>query len=392
MATRMAWAIKATNENEAEILLYDIIGGYDNEWKKNSAKNFIDKVKALGSNVQQISLRINSAGGDVFEAQAMYSYLRTHKAQKIVRIDGLAASAASLVAMAGDTIIMPANAMLMIHNPASFVWGEASEMREVAEVLDKIRDTIAIVYVSKTGIDCDKIKAMMDAETWMTADEALGLGFCDETDAAIEVAACARSLTEGDISWTTTAGEAIFSRALGAKMPAEAKKVPLILANSPDGKPQNGKKPYNMAINVKAEEKTTEEKTMDIKDIADIADLESAYPQFVNEVRDAASSAAYERGVQAERERLKALDSLTGPGREAIIAKAKYEDPKDARDIAMELLQASNNAAALTERQSDASVMNFVLTPSMIQTVQEALDTATTNVVAKINEMRGYLK
>jgi ATP-dependent protease ClpP protease subunit len=377
----MAWTIKATNENEAEILLYDIIGGYNDDWVRQSAKNFIDKLKALGD-VREISLRINSAGGDVFEAQAIYSYLRNHKAQKTVRVDGIAASAASLVAMVGDKVIMPSNALMMIHNPMSWTWGEASEMREAADILDKVRDTIAAVYVAKTGLEYDKIKAMMDEETWMTAEEALALGFCDETDEAIEVAACARSLTDGDISWRTATGEARFSRALGAKMPESAKKIPLIIDSEVKIMPNEHK-------DIKLDVKTKEEPVLDIKNIAD---LEKNFPQLVTEMRDAADGAAYARGVEAERARLKALDGLSGPGREAIIAKAKYEEPKDARDIAMELLQASANVAALEARQSDASAVNAALVPSVMPAAQEAVDNAAAKVADEINAMRGYKK
>ncbi|MDR1978554.1 MAG: Clp protease ClpP [Synergistaceae bacterium] len=363
----MAWKIAAKNETEAEIILFDDIGKW---WGGKSAKDFVKEIKDLGD-ITKINLRINSGGGDVFEAQAMYSYLRTHKAHKTVRIDGLAASAASFLAMAGDKIVMPSNALMMIHNPATIVWGEAEEMRKVAEFLDKVRDTIAAVYMAKTGLPEEKIKSMMDDETWMDADEALSLGFCDETDDAIEIAASARSLTDGDIAWRTAAGVAQFSRALGAKMPEAAKKVPLTLETA-----QNITKPK-------------EEPILDIKNAAD---LEKEYPQIVKEVRDAADEAAYARGVEAERARLRALDGLAGPGRDAIIAKAKYEEPKDARDIAVELLQATNNAEALADRRLDAAATDAALQPSAALTSQEAIDAAAGRVADEINEMRGYKK
>ncbi|MBQ9565647.1 MAG: Clp protease ClpP [Synergistaceae bacterium] len=140
------WKITAKSESDAEILLYDVIGGYDDNWEYQGAKTLIGKVKALGD-VKNITLRINSIGGDVFEAQAMYSYLRSHPANVTVRVDGLAASAASLVAMAGDKVIMPANALMMIHNPAGLAMGEAEDMRETADILDKVRDAIAAAYV-----------------------------------------------------------------------------------------------------------------------------------------------------------------------------------------------------------------------------------------------------
>jgi hypothetical protein len=253
-------------------------------------------------------------------------------------------------------------------------------MRKEAEFLDKIRDTLATIYVAKTGLDHNKIKTMMDDETWMTADEALSFGFCDETDSAIEVAACAHSLTEGDISWKTAVGTSIFSRTLGAKMPKNAQKIPLTLIEQPAAAAH--------AHEVQ-NQRPKEEETLDIKNVTD---LETAYPQFVSEIRGTADSAAYERGVQAERERLKTLDGLVGPGREAILAKAKYEEPKDARDIAMELLQASSNAAALADRQADASAVNSVLVPAVTPTAQEKIDDAAAKIAGAINEMRGYKK
>ena len=375
MTTQMAWAVKAKNEAEAEVLLYDEIG----DWWGKSAKNFVKEIKDLGD-VSKITLRVNSAGGDVFDAQAMYSYLRTHKAYKTVRIDGLAASAASFLAMVGDKVIMPSNAMMMIHNPWMGTWGEAEDMRKAADFLDKIRDTIAAIYAVKTGLDHDKIISMMDDETWMTADEALSLGFCDEMDAAIEVAACARSLTDGDISWKTAVGEARFSRELGAKMPESARKIPLTLL-----------KEATIPVNTKKIEDLKEETVLDIKNVAD---LETAYPQLVKEIRDRAdcASSAYSRGIQAERDRIKALDELSGPGRDVIIAKAKYEEPREARDIAMELLRVSVNQTALDARQADAAEVNNVLIPSVASTTQDKIDAVAAKIADEINEMRGYKK
>lgn len=355
-------------------MLYDDIG----EYRGKSAKDFVTEIKDLGD-VSKITLRINSNGGEVFDAQAMYSYLRTHKAYKTVRIDGLAASAASVLAMVGDKIIMPANALMMIHNPATIVWGEAEDMLKAADFLNKVRDVIATIYMSKTNLDYDKIVSMMDQETWMTADEALSLGFCDEKDEAIEVAARARSLTEGDIVWKTAAGTSRFSRFLGAKMPESAKKVPLILEFEAK----------NSGNDVATAVKTKEETVLDVKNVSD---LEKTYPRLVSEIRDAADNAAYARGIEAERGRLKALDDLSGPGREAIIAKAKYEDPKDARDIAMELLAAGNNAAALAARRSDAAEVGAVLIPSAAPTNQERIDNAAAKIADEINAMRGYKK
>jgi hypothetical protein len=168
-------------------------------------------------------------------------------------------------------------------------------------------------------------------------------------------------------------------------MPELAKKVPLILISEPVKNAPNSVTPLLESRNKRIEEES-------VLDIKNTADLEKNYPQLVNEIRDAADGAAYTRGVEAERARVKALDGLAGPGREALIAKAKYEEPKDARDIAMELLQASARVAELEARRSDAAVVNDVLVPSVTLTAQEAIDNAAAKIADEINGMRGYKK
>jgi len=340
------WKITNKGETSAEILLYDVIGDYDENWEYNGAKNLISKVKALGD-VKDITLRINSVGGDVFEAQAMYSYLKSHPANVTVRVDGIAASAASLVAMAGDKVIMPVNALMMIHNPAGAVMGEAGDMREVADILDKVRDAIAAAYVSKTGMERDKVIAMMNEETWMSAEEAHALGFCDEVSGAVKIAAQAG---RGGVFCRSPLGAARLSEPIAASLPENFRKTIHPMEDEEEMKIEN------------------------------VADLEREFPAFAAEIRNAATS--------AERERLRALDDLSMPGGEAIVAKAKYEEPKDARDIAVELLQAARANAALSARVQDAAAVEPALGPQgKKQTKQEEI----VDMISKnINSMRGY--
>ena len=366
----MPWTITAKSETDAEILLYDVIGGYDDNWDYQGAKALIGKIKALGD-VKNIQLRINSVGGDVFEAQAMYSYLKTHPAAVTVCIDGLAASAASLVAMAGDKIIMPKNALMMIHNPAMWACGEAEDMREAAEVLDKVRDTLAHAYVEKTGLDRDRIISMMQDETWMSAEEALALGFCDTLDGAVEIAALASK--GGTLLLGGPEGSARLGPGMASKLPKSFTQT-THLAFAAHEIPFEG---HEEDDNLKIE---------------NIADLERECPQLVAQIRDIAGGEGYERGVQAERERLKALDSLSSPGREAIIDKAKYQEPKDARDIAIELLQADKNASALADRSIDADACNAALTPQAAAGTQEQTQAMIDKIAGEINSMRGYAR
>ncbi len=152
-----------------------------------TAKAFAEDLAAL--NGCDLKLRINSPGGDVFAAQAIYNQLKDYKGRVTAQVDGLAASAATIITCAGDTVIMPENALFMIHNPLTWAVGNADEMRKTADNLDIVRDTIVSVYLSRTKgkVTEDELKDMMDAETWLTADEAVKYGFADSvTDERIE--------------------------------------------------------------------------------------------------------------------------------------------------------------------------------------------------------------
>lgn len=178
---------KAEENEPAEMFLYGEIT--HDKWFDDevTAKEFAEDLSAL--NGCDLKLRINSPGGDVFAAQAIYNQLKDYKGYVTVQVDGLAASAATIITCAGDTVIMPENALFMIHNPLTWAVGNAEEMRKTADNLDIVRDTIISVYLSRTKdkVTEDELKDMMDAETWLTADEAVNYGFADSvTDEHIE--------------------------------------------------------------------------------------------------------------------------------------------------------------------------------------------------------------
>lgn len=177
--------------DRAEIFLYGLIG---TDWfgEGVSAKKFADDLKALGSGIKTIDLRINSEGGDVFAGKAMYTLLRDHDAKIVTHIDGLAASAASFVAMAGDEIEISEGAFVMIHNAWTWAVGGADDMRRTAELLDTVNGTIRDVYVARTKNDEKSIKKWMDDETWMTGKEAVERGFADQMVENLKVAASIR--------------------------------------------------------------------------------------------------------------------------------------------------------------------------------------------------------
>ena len=184
------WEIRAAaKEKTGELLLYGYISSSSWWDDEVTPKQFAKDLKDLGD-IETLNLYINSGGGDVFAAQAIFSQLARHSAKKHVYVDGLAASAASLIAMVGDTVTMPKNAMLMIHNPWSWGMGFASDFRKIADDLDKIREAMIPTYADKSGLSHEEIVSIMDAETWLTAEEAKEKGFADEIEEAKEIAAC----------------------------------------------------------------------------------------------------------------------------------------------------------------------------------------------------------
>lgn len=188
----------AEGSTEAEISIYDAIGGYE-----VNAKQFAEDLKAVDA--ETIHLRINSPGGSVIDGNAIFNALQRHSAKVITHIDGLAASMASVVAMAGDEICMADNALLMIHNPWTISMGNADELRADADLLDKMRDGILSAY-SRSQYEPAELIAMMDEETWLTAQEALDAGFVDEIEGGLRAAA-------SDL--------AAFAKSSGIEIPAE---------------------------------------------------------------------------------------------------------------------------------------------------------------------------
>ena len=168
----------------AEILLYEDIGGRFGI----TADMFIKEVKALGV-VDNIDLRINSNGGNVFDGIAIYNYLQAHKATITVHVDGLAASIASIIAMAGDTISMADNGWLMIHDPWVMTTGTANDLRAAADTMDGIRGSLLDTYMKRASASREDVSAMMTAETWLNATDAKKHGLIDNVSGAMKVAA-----------------------------------------------------------------------------------------------------------------------------------------------------------------------------------------------------------
>lgn len=162
-----------------EVFIYDEIGYFG-----HSAKDFSDSIANIDSD--ELTVHLNSPGGDIFDGLAIYQSLKNHKATVNIVVDGLAASIASVIAMAADNLVMAPKATMMIHDGWSMSMGNAGEMRKMADLLDKQSDIIASVYADRTGQPADFWRDRMKDETWYSADEALAAGLIDEVEGQVK--------------------------------------------------------------------------------------------------------------------------------------------------------------------------------------------------------------
>ena len=180
------WQVKNEVNGNDEILIYGPIAG-ESSWFGNETapQDFAKDLEDLGG--RDVTVRINSGGGDVFAAHAIHNQLVAYKGRVTVVIDGLAASAATIIAVAGDRIIMPSNALFMIHNPAIGLsdYYNAADLEKAVEALKTIKDSIVAAYRKRCKASAAELSAMMDAETWLGAQECLKKGFVDEIQGSV---------------------------------------------------------------------------------------------------------------------------------------------------------------------------------------------------------------
>ena len=178
--TQNWYDIKNSSADTADIFIYSEVGGYD-----VNAQSFIEELKELKD--KALNIHVNSLGGSVFDGMAIYNALKNHKHKVTTKVEGIAASIASVIVMAGDTIEMAENSLFMIHNPFTMAGGDASELRKTADVLDKIRDEIASIYASKSAQDIETLVGLMNVETWFNASETIDSGFANEITQAVKI-------------------------------------------------------------------------------------------------------------------------------------------------------------------------------------------------------------
>ena len=179
------YSIQNKGNGSANIAIHDEIGLWG-----VSAKDFIQELQAIEA--KSINLSINSPGGSVFDGLAMYNAIKGHPAKVNGSVLGIAASAASFVLMASDTITMPEDAFLMIHNPWTMAVGDSEEMRSAADMLDQIQETLLNIYERRTGSERVDLAEMMSSETWLNSEMALEKNFIDSISEKVDVAAKAK--------------------------------------------------------------------------------------------------------------------------------------------------------------------------------------------------------
>lgn len=346
------WQVKMLADDKAEILLYGkIVSSRPIDWWTGeplpglfvSPEGFLEELEKV-KNSSEITIRVNSPGGDVATGQAIYTLLKSLPGKKIGIVDSLAASAATLPLMAADEIRAPAGARIMIHEAIIESWGVfgAQELLSLANMLESVNAATAETYRSKTKLEIDDLRAMMKAETWMTGKEAIDKGFVDTLlfdDADIQMSADRKYLYAGHQKYETS----MFSN-IPEDIPVKNKSFFSFL------------KPEAQLIVYPTEEaakRNSEERLGGMKMCTTVDELRQAYPELCAALCETARA----DGVKQERERIQAIEEIAkGIGDEKAVNTAKFGDtPVTAQDLAIMALkrQAAMGADFLTSLKSD---------------------------------------
>lgn len=324
--------IPGTETNPPEMLLYGPISSQQSWWEDRVTPAQFNKELAALGDVPEIVVRINSGGGDVFAANAIFTRLKDHTAKITVKIDGWAASAATIIAMAGDTIKIARNGVFMIHDPAMTVWDtfKAEDFKKMADELEVIKQSIVNTYSMKTGKSADDIAALMSEEKWWTGDEAVTNGFCDEL--MFEEASTVVENASKIVVNSTPIDISAF------------KTVPKVLLNSP----HNPGGLINNSAAAKKEPKEEKEMAAAENKIETVDALKAAYPDLVATIQNAAAA--------EERSRIKSIEDMVGGRYGDIASDAKFDNPCTAEQVAVKIIAEQNKQGQkwLEDRAKDA--------------------------------------
>ena len=290
------------NPKYAELLIYkDVGGGF---WRDGiKSEDVVNQLAQL--DVDDIDLRINSRGGEVFEGFAIYNALKRHPAKIHGKVDGLAASVASVILMASDDIEMPGNAMIMIHDPAGGVFGKSTDMRKYADMLDDLKLSAVDIYHEKTKLPKEELESLMADETWLTAKKAIEKGF---TNSVTESATM--SADYGDLSVFKNAPACL----LGKKE----------VAQEANQNPQEGEKPMEITLEM----------------------LKEKAPELLEQIK--------KTGADAERSRIQEVLEMAIPGHEKVIEKLAFDGVTTGPQAAMVILKAEKLTRETLLKNHDA--------------------------------------
>lgn len=346
------WEVSNKNNGTGEIRIFGNISRYvwDGTGDVN-LKKFDEELQKI-KNCKKIHLRINSNGGSVFEAVGMYNSLKRaaeeNKIELTTYIEGVAASAASFLALVSDKVIMGTGCRFMIHNPSTFGMGESKSLRKTADELDQVKEDILDIYMTKAKITREKISSYMDEETSFSVKEAIEAGFVDE-ESSLDRKTLKNNITN---VWGNDVIQNFYPE---------------------------------FYTNVENIENIEGEVNMTLKD------FKNQYPDLVNEFRNEitnelqeANNKKIEEAITNERNRIKALDEVKtiNDVQKQVIAKAKYEEPRNALEISAEFYNSDSWKAedyiTRTKNEGDQTGINNLGENST--DVTNAFDTAVDNI------------
>jgi ATP-dependent Clp protease protease subunit len=342
------WNFAESEAGGVELRIDGVIVEEDDAWiyewfgeQATSPNAFREALNQYKGSNKDLTVWIDSYGGSVFAAAGIYNALKEYDGKVITKVDGKAVSAASVIAMAGDEVFMSPVSLMMIHNPMGGVQGYASDMRKSADVLDVIKDTIINAYAVKTGRPRNKIAAMMDDETYMSANVAVKEGFADGVLYQAEEPGLENvmNFSYNHLTVQNSMDDSMKKFFEIAKVIDNESAIPGKKANNP---------PIDPDVDIKNKEVKG---SMDIKDVTDLA---AQLPEIHTQVLNA--------GATAERKRLKAFDALNGKVDPEYLAVAKYEDGATAEKVFFKAMQEGKmiDAAYVAKASLDAANANKV--------------------------------
>ena len=311
--------MKNDEEKSAELILYGSIGS-DEYWDDISDKAFKQDIENLGD-VENIILHINSPGGSVFSAVAIANTLKNHKAKITANIDGLAASAATIITSACDTVRMPKNALFMVHNPITFAYGNNQDMQKTLEMLNKVKNSIIETYLNKAKTNKETLSELMDNETWMSAEEAKEYGFVDEIlDESVEKEVIENKLIINNMAFD-------ISRFKNFKEKKNQEPRVINISVNSTGSPEEIADKFRDILN-STENQKNEGGNMTLEE------LKNKFPELYNQIFNEGKEA----GITKERERMREIDNLDVSNYSELVENAKYNDPVEASVLAVNIL------------------------------------------------------